>query len=380
MTPNTIFTKFLPAAAAMAAVGAFAGCSTVKSISPFQSNVPYSQDIQPTMAKPAVTEIPAFKPKPPPPPAPPKPAPAPEPSAPPPAQEPAAAAPAPAAPSPAPAAPAPAPAAPSPAAPQSSALPAPAQAPKIAEAQPPAVQSDSAIPASKSASEATAADSGEPDVATEAGKRPPPSISEERRVFKDDGNYPNLAQVPARPVNLPTFAEAKTIEKSLVADRAKAQDARPESPDAPPVDSVPVPVSQLKPVAVASAAPAVPEAATRLEDRSPCLGERPINSKPTAVLHFDTGSAAMTADSLAKLVEALPSIRAATGTIRIFGHGDTEPNAAIGAGRFDLAAARAGAVAQAVAGYGIPVPRIAVGVACTDAAFAGASVQLYAES
>ncbi len=36
--------------------------------------------------------------------------------------------------------------------------------------------------------------------------------------------------------------------------------------------------------------------------------------------------------------------------------------------------------AQAVAGYGIAVPRIAVGVACADPAFAGASVQLYTES
>jgi len=248
-------------------------------------------------------------------------------------------------------------------------------------AEPPAAQSDSAASTGKTAApETAAADTGEPDVATEAGKRPLPSIPEDRRAFKDDGNYPNLAQVPARPVNLPTFAEAKTIEKSLVADREQANNAAPQSPDAPAVDSVPVPVSKLKPVEVATAAPTVPEAATRLEDRSPCLGERPINSKPTAVLHFDIGSAAMTADSLAKLVEALPSIRAATGTIRIFGHGDTEPNAATGAGRFDLAAARAGAVAQAMAGYGIPVPRIAVGVACTDAAFAGASVQLYAES
>jgi outer membrane protein OmpA-like peptidoglycan-associated protein len=217
-------------------------------------------------------------------------------------------------------------------------------------------------------------------VATEAGKRPPPSIPEESRAFKDDGAYPNLAQVPPRPVNLPTFAEAKSIEKSLIADREKAKDASPESPDVPAVDSTPVPISKLKPGAPAAVNPEMAQAATRAEDRAPCLGVRPVDGKPTAVLHFDAGSAAMTAGSLAQLVEALPSIRAATGTIRIFGHGDTDPNAATGAGRFDLAAARAGAVAQAVAGYGIPVPRIAVGVACTDAAFAGASVQLYAES
>ena len=54
--------------------------------------------------------------------------------------------------------------------------------------------------------------------------------------------------------------------------------------------------------------------------------------------------------------------------------------AAPAAQRFDLATARAGAVAQALAGYGIPTPRIAVGVACTDASVAGASAQLYTES
>jgi flagellar motor protein MotB len=88
----------------------------------------------------------------------------------------------------------------------------------------------------------------------------------------------------------------------------------------------------------------------------------------------------MSAGNLAILADAMPTIRAAKGTIRIFGHGDIETNASAGLTRFDLAAARAGSVAQAVAGYGIPVPRIAVGVACNDAAVAGASVQLFAES
>lgn len=79
------------------------------------------------------------------------------------------------------------------------------------------------------------------------------------------------------------------------------------------------------------------------------------------------------------MAEAMPTVRGAKGTIRVFGHGDTDPNAK-SAGRFDLAAARAGAVAQALAGFGIPAPKIAVGVACRDAAASGASVQLYVES
>jgi len=384
MTSNSLFTKSLPFAAMAAAAGMLVGCSTVKSISPFSSNVPYAQDVQPTIPKPAVSEIPAFKPKPPAPP-PPKPEPPPA-EAPPPAATAPATAPAapPATPAPAPAAsapPAPPEAAPPPE-PTSTPLPpspptqssvAPASAPKIAEAPAPAPAA--AVPAK------TPESSDDSEVAGEAGKRAAPVIPEADRQFKDDGTYPNLAQVPARPVNAPTFAEAKTLEKALIADREKAKDTSPASPNAPSVDSTPVPVSKLAMAAPPAATPAEPAAAAvRTEDRAPCLSGKPIDGDPTATLHFETGSAALTSANLAVLADAMPAIRAAKGTIRIFGHGDTETDAATGAGRFDLAAARAGAVAQAVAGYGIPVPRIAVGVACNDAAFAGASVQLYAES
>jgi outer membrane protein OmpA-like peptidoglycan-associated protein len=226
----------------------------------------------------------------------------------------------------------------------------------------------------------TGESSDDSEVAGESGKRAAPVIPDADRQFKDDGTYPNLAQVPARPVNVPTFAEAKVLEKSLVADQQKARDASPASPDAPAVDSTPVPVSKLAMAGPVLATPASTAAAARAEDQAPCLSGKPADGDPTTTLHFDTGSAALTSANLAVLADAMPTIRAAKGTIRIFGHGDTETNAATGAGRFDLAAARAGAVAQAVAGYGIPVPRIAVGVACSDAAFAGASVQLYAES
>jgi outer membrane protein OmpA-like peptidoglycan-associated protein len=87
----------------------------------------------------------------------------------------------------------------------------------------------------------------------------------------------------------------------------------------------------------------------------------------------------LSSDDLIILADAIPLVRGGKGTIRVFGHGDTD-QAAPQATRFDLAAARAGAVAQALAGYGIPAPRIAVGVACADPSLAGASVQLYAES
>jgi outer membrane protein OmpA-like peptidoglycan-associated protein len=217
------------------------------------------------------------------------------------------------------------------------------------------------------------------EVAGEGEKKPQPTIPDADREFHDDGTYPNLAQVPARPVNMPTFAEAKALEKALVADRDKAKNIAQASPGAPSVDSAPVPVSKLAKPAEAPAQQ-IAAAADRPEDRSPCLSAKPAEGQPTATIHFEPGSAAMSSATLADLVRELPAIRAATGTIRILGHGDTKGDSSAGSGRFDLAAARAGAVAQAVAGYGIPVPRIAVGVACNDAALGGSSVQLYAES
>jgi outer membrane protein OmpA-like peptidoglycan-associated protein len=369
MTSNSFLTKFLPVAAMAVTASTLVGCSTVKSISPFGSGVPYSQDVQPTIPKPAVSEIPAFKPKP-----------KPEVSvseAPTAAPAPAAAPPAPApAPASTPAAPPPAPTTapqPPPPAPASQSSVAPVGTPRVAEAEKPAAPLPEKVATPGKAAES----SDDAEVAGESGKHQG-SIPDADRQFKDDGTYPNLAQVPARPVNMPTFSEAKALEKSLVADRDKAKVASPASPDAPAVDSTPVPVSKLvKPV---PATPVVTVATERPEDRAPCLSGAPADSQLAATIHFEPGSAAMTSGTLALLTEALPTIRAAKGTIRIFGHGDTTTDSAIGAGRFDLAAARAGAVAQAVAGYGIPVPRIAVGVACNDAAFAGASVQLYAES
>jgi outer membrane protein OmpA-like peptidoglycan-associated protein len=362
MTSHKISTSFLRLGAVFAvAATALGGCSTVKSVSPFGSSVPYAANIQPTIPRPAVTEIPAFKPKPP------------EPASPPKRAAPAAETPtpAPAAPVAAPATAAPAPAAAEPPAPPPKSSMAEVPAPKIAAAEPrPAPASPPSVP------EKTADESAAPASGSEAGDGP--SIPADHRKLSEDGAFPNLAQVPARPVNLPSFAEAAALEKTLVSDRDKARDAVPASPEAPSVDSTAVPVavpqsklqtqsSMVKPIAVAA----------RAEDRAPCLNGKAVDGQLAATLNFDPGSAALTAGNRAVLAEAVPTIRAAKGTIRIYGHGDADVAAA---SRFDLAAARAAAVAQAVAGYGIPVPRIAVGVACADAAFAGASVQLYTES
>jgi outer membrane protein OmpA-like peptidoglycan-associated protein len=366
MTSKSLFTKLLPLAAVAATAGALAGCSTVKSLTPFTSSVPYSQDVQPTIAKPAIAEIPAFKPKP-----------KAEVSV---TETPAA--PAEAAPAPAPqAAPAPPPA------PAAAPPPAPAAAPPPAVPQPQSQSQSSAAPdATAKTAEADVPKNARPsessedaEVAGAGEKKPQPTIPDADRQFKDDGSYPNLAQVPPRPVNMPTFSEAKALEKALVADSEKAKDKSQASPDAPALDSAPVPVAKLA-QATSQAAPVIAAAAGRPEDSSPCLNGSAGQGRPTATIHFEPGSAALTSATLANLVEALPSIRAATGTIRIFGHGDPQADSSAGSGRFDLAAARAGAVAQAVAGYGIPAPRIAVGVACSDAALGGSSVQLYAES
>jgi outer membrane protein OmpA-like peptidoglycan-associated protein len=187
----------------------------------------------------------------------------------------------------------------------------------------------------------------------------PPSIPLERRQFKDDGRYPNLAQVPSRPTDLPTFAEAAALRKTLEADRAQGGAAA-----SAPVQTAAVPV-------------ATSAVASRAEDRTPCMGA-PGSGQPTATLHFAQGSSALTADERGALAEAIPTVRGSEGTVRILGHGDADPGAQ--GQRFDLAMARASAVAQALAGLGIPVTRLAIGVGCTDTAAAGASVQLYLQS
>ena len=218
---------------------------------------------------------------------------------------------------------------------------------------------------------AKTADAGAGDTSEEG-----PSLPTKDMTFVDDGKYPNLAQVPARPPNLPTFLEASNLEKSIVADRDAAKSTRPDSPQNPTVDSTPVSVAKAAPAQAAPAEPA--KIVDRKEDASPCLSAQ-LAVEPTAVLRFELGSAALTTDDLVILADAMPTVRGSKGTIRIFGHGDTD-KAAPPAQRFDLATARAGAVAQALAGYGIPTPRIAVGVACTDTSVAGASAQLYTES
>jgi len=346
------------------------GCSTVSSLSPFGSSVPYAANVKPTIARPASPEIPVYTP---PPAAPvaasPRPAPVPPPAASTPAPKPVAEA--------QPAAPTkPAPPA-QPSAPETS--PTPTSAPEILPPPLPPPDTHSSIeqPAAPAAAQAKPASSDAAKPVHSADQEP--SIPKERRAFTDDGRYPNLAQVPPRPVNMPTFADAAALEKTLTGDQAKAKDVSPASPDAPSPQSAPEPVA-ARPVAPKPVAPApAPAVAMRAEDASPCLAQAPVTGAPTVSLRFDPGSSALSADDLQLLTEALPTVRGSKGTLRILGHGDTDTGSAKAAGRFDLAAARAGAVAQALAGYGVPAPRIAVGVACDDAPATGASVQLYAE-
>ncbi len=377
MTLPRIFTISLRiGAAALLSASALTACSTISGMSPFSSNVPYSQDIKPTLPQPAQVEIPAFKPVP-------KPEPKPKPAEPPPAPE-APATPAPATPAPA----TPAPATPAPAGDAPSAPPPAAPAPA---GPPPASQSSApeAAPASKAVAAAAtpATDKAEPAKTADAGSSgetdtdSAPQLPAEHKQFKDDGTYPSLAQVPARPKNLPTFADAKALESRLSADNDTAKTAAPGSPNAPSVDSSPEKAPAAgTPQALQTAVLTPSGAVARAEDKSPCLGSDSIAGDLTATVHFAPGSSAMTSASLEGLAEAMPTVRGAKGTIRVFGHGDIDANAQASAGRFDLAAARAGAVAQALAGFGIPAGKIAVGVACRDAATAGASVQLYAES
>ncbi len=343
------------------------GCSLVSG-----SSVPYAQDVQPTVPKPAISEIPAFKPVVRPVEAAPAPAvkaesaPAPQaasqPSTPPP---------------PAPKPPTPQPAPTQPVQSQPAAAPAAAAPeilpPPLPPAEPPADKQSLATPA-PTPSLAQAETGSASEKATEVT----PAAPVDRAEFADDGKYRNLAQVPSRPVNLPTFAEAAAVEKQLIANRAKSKDAPPPSPETPSPESV----EPDKAAVAAPAPPASPAAAiaNRLEDRAPCLSQAALPGSPAITVQFDPASSSLTADSREVIADALPTVRGTSGTIRILAHGDTGPDAAQGNGRFDLAAARAGSVAQALAGYGIPVLRIAIGVACRDPASAGASVQLYTES
>jgi outer membrane protein OmpA-like peptidoglycan-associated protein len=256
---------------------------------------------------------------------------------------------------------------------------APAPQSSLVPPAPPSVQQAAvAPPDEKPAAEKAAAAASQHDAKVADASLP--TIPEERRRFNDPGTYPNLAQVPARPVDLPTFAAAATLEKQLEADYVTTAQPSPPSPAVPSPETV---AEAPKPATIsASPAPVTKpvEVVARDEDKSPCLTNAMVDATPAATLKFDEGSSALTADDRAVLADAMPSVREAKGTLRILGHGDTETNSAIGAGRLSLAIARAGAVAQALAGYGIPVGRIAIGVACQDTMAAGALVQLYAES
>ena len=306
-----------------------AGCSTIKSVSPFTSSVPYAQDVLPTVPRPAASEIPVYKR------APPEAAPvaeAPAEPAPPPTPPPARPAAAPAEPQAAPAA-----------------VPAQAPAPASQASTPPAATPPAVPPTSASTSE----QNNPQTAAAVQGKgsdKPPPTIPADRMAFNDNGEYRNLADVPARPKALPSFADARATEAQLAADQNGAQAAG------------------AAPKASTSTAPAGP---------APCSAAASA-AKPAATLHFDPGTTTLPADQRSLLGDALPEVRNGTGAIRVVGHGDTVTGAAQGATRFDLAMDRASAVAQALAEFGIPAQRIAVQVGCDENPQTGGSVQLFA--
>lgn len=310
-------------------LGLLAGCSTIKSVSPFTSSVPYAQDVQPTVARPASPEIPVYKKT---------------------APESAPVAEAPSEPAPAPTPPPP-PAATEPKA-TPSAAPAPPPAPAPQASASPAVTPPAAAP---QPSAAVADEANAQPAAAGRGKdsdKPAPTIPADRMAFEDNGKYRNLAEVPGRPKSLPSFAEARSTEAALAADRSGV----PAPTDAPKAST-----------------------ATAAAGSAPC-GTDTSAAKPAATLRFEPGSTMLPSDQRGMLSDALPEVRNGTGAIRVVGHGDSEAGSAHGTARFDLAMGRASAVAQALAEFGIPAQRIAVQVGCDENPQAGGSVQLYASS
>ena len=269
MKSTSMFTLFNSApifsrrvAASCLAVASLAGCSTMKDLSPFGSNVPYAQDIKPTIAQPAVTEVPAFKPAPP----------APKPIAAPPAA-------------------APAPAAPAPAAPASDAPPPAPPGPQSSLSAQSNAALASAAPAPASPRRrfhtcglhARCLGPGRQPGHTNSlrGARSAGSVIPRRgtpthrhRFRTNSGASTTMAHIPtsprspARPVNMPTFLEASTIEKSLLADRDAAKDKRPESPQSPSPDSAPDQTGKSQ-AAVAAPTSAPAAVVARSEDAAP---------------------------------------------------------------------------------------------------------------
>jgi hypothetical protein len=64
------------------------------------------------------------------------------------------------------------------------------------------------------------------------------ALDQSRRHFQDDGRYPNLSVVPARPTDLPSSAEIAARLKSMQDERGQAL-ARSIAPPGEPADAVP---------------------------------------------------------------------------------------------------------------------------------------------
>jgi hypothetical protein len=76
-----------------------------------------------------------------------------------------------------------------------------------------------------------------------ADRKPTPeekagALDQTRRHFQDDGRYPNLSEVPARPTDLPTSAEIAARLKTMQDERGQAL-ARSIAPPGEPAEAIP---------------------------------------------------------------------------------------------------------------------------------------------
>ena len=289
--------KTVPAIPALFAVGlaALTGCSTVKSLSPFDG-APYAQDIKPTVSRPTQPDKPVY-----------------------------------------------------PVAPKATTGGLSAPVSPLAQAAARDIAVDG-LAGSSTPAPITAGDSD----------KIKPGFAADRRKSDDDGTFPNLAQVPARPSDLPSFADAHRQVGALQADRAAAALSAPS--------------------AAGGGKTAAGSLTARPEDRSPCLAGMPAAGAAKAAVSFAVGSSTLTDEARASLADAVPDVRAAQGEVRIVGDGDRAADSAPPTRRFNLAMARASSVALALTEFGISSQRIAVGVSCSDTALSGPSVRLYLDS
>lgn len=223
--------------------------------------------------------------------------------------------------------------------------------------------------------------------------------------------YPNLADVPEAPSDATSRVDRDALQKSLIADRTNAQytDEQLRAGEAPAVAAAPPPPAAL--AAASAAAPGQPshdaaqQAAAAVPAESPLVsptipsvpqGEAPAApppppnvgqapaaasappqqtaslvpakrrtaavSQPVAAIAFSTGSTSLSDAERSRLGEIAALQHTQGGTLRIVGHAAEASDEAAQQKleSFTLALSRAKAVAQALAGDGVPQQAIAV--------------------